>query len=286
MNQWSRAESLEQAKPVDTYAMVFDQLTVSFSHSDDRAGGRRGLASRLDNSFEEETKPPLPVALLPDRHEPVVVLGPVALQIEAEVEERTMQDAAINKQERDQEAPHSPVTVVGIFIGNGDQDNYAKLVVSANGGSGGVSFLLESGGSASAATTDSVSLPGPSAIDLYLEVNPASGTVQPWYTVTNGGGPGPRTNLGGPVSLAGPWFAASMFVGIISTSSGPGHPFSATWDLLEVSGGRPSLSGAIGRAGHYGAPRRYPRPACPGAEQAADGRARAEYHTAPSLSEA
>ncbi len=130
---------------------------------------------------------------------------------------------------------------MGLFLGSGDQDNYVKLVVSANGGTGGVHFLKEVAGATSNQLTDTVSLPGPSAIDLYLEVDPASGTVQPWYTVDGG----PRVNLGGPVSLPGNWLSAStLAVGIISTSAGPGPPFSATWDLLEVSGGDPSSGGS------------------------------------------
>jgi hypothetical protein len=35
---------------------------------------------------------------------------------------------------------------VGLQIGAGDQDNYAKVVFTANGGSGGVEFLTEVGG--------------------------------------------------------------------------------------------------------------------------------------------
>lgn len=35
---------------------------------------------------------------------------------------------------------------VGLQIGAGDQDNYAKVVFTANGASGGVEFLTEVGG--------------------------------------------------------------------------------------------------------------------------------------------
>ncbi|MGH2753738.1 MAG: malectin domain-containing carbohydrate-binding protein, partial [Actinomycetota bacterium] len=105
---------------------------------------------------------------------------------------------------------------MGIFIGNGDQDNYAKLVVSANGGSGGIHYVKEAGGVAVERPQAPVSVPGPSYIDLYLKVDPDAGTLQPSYSVTNGSTTGPITKLGNLGQLPTNWFSPTkgLAVGI------------------------------------------------------------------------
>lgn len=125
---------------------------------------------------------------------------------------------------------------MGVFIGTGSQDDYAKLVVSANGGAGGVQFLKEVGGIATFQPQAPVALPGPDAIDLYLTIDPATATVQPSFTVTTAGATGARTTVGGPEPVPASWIsgASALAVGIISTSNGPAPPFAATWDLIEV----------------------------------------------------
>jgi N-acetylneuraminic acid mutarotase len=125
---------------------------------------------------------------------------------------------------------------MGMFIGTGDQDNYAKLVVSANGGAGGIEFLKEVGGASTLFPQASVALPGPSAIDLYLTVDPAADTVQPSFTVTTAGAIGPRVTVGGPEPIPGSWLSGTSALagGLISTSNGPASPFAATWDLFEI----------------------------------------------------
>jgi hypothetical protein len=125
---------------------------------------------------------------------------------------------------------------MGIFIGNGDQSNYVKLVTTANAGQGGVRFQKEVGDALSSGTTAAVSMPGPSAVDLFLTVDPAANTVQPSYQVINNGVAGPRTNVRDPVSVPSGWFGGTtgLAVGLISTSSGPGPEFPATWDFIEV----------------------------------------------------
>ena len=87
---------------------------------------------------------------------------------------------------------------MGLYVGTGDQDNYAKIVVSANGGAGGVEFVKEVNGTASARPPVAVSMPGPDHVDLYLSVDPAAGTIQPRYAVTVGGETGPVLDLGDP----------------------------------------------------------------------------------------
>jgi hypothetical protein len=125
---------------------------------------------------------------------------------------------------------------MGLFIGNGDQDNYVKFVTNANGGAGGIEFSHEVAGAFTSRPVAAVSMPGPDAVDLYLDVDPAANKVQPSYSVTTNGVAGPRQNLGSPLSVPAGWFggARGLAVGIISTSAGPGPEFPATWDLIEV----------------------------------------------------
>ncbi|MDP8911655.1 MAG: hypothetical protein M3M94_06285, partial [Actinomycetota bacterium] len=135
---------------------------------------------------------------------------------------------------------------MGLFIGKGDQDNYVKIVTAANGGAGGVKFLKEAAGTTSAARTASVALPGPDAVDLYLEVDVGAATVQPSYAVTTNGTTGQRVSLGAAEPIPAGWLTGSMgvAVGIISTSSGPGPEFPATWDLIEVLDGTGKPAGS------------------------------------------
>ncbi len=125
---------------------------------------------------------------------------------------------------------------MGLFVGTGDQDNYVKIVTAANGGSGGIQFTKEVGGTVTVRPGANVTLPGPDYVDLYLRIDPDAATVQPRYSVTAGGVTGPLTDLGGSEPVPSGWFTGStgLAVGIISTSSGPGVPFPATWDFIEA----------------------------------------------------
>jgi large repetitive protein len=125
---------------------------------------------------------------------------------------------------------------MGLFVGTGDQDNYVKIVTDANGGSGGIQFTKEVGGTVTVRPGANVTLPGPDYVDLYLMIDPDAATVQPRYSVTTGGVTGPLTDLGGSEPVPSGWFTGStgLAIGIISTSSGPGVPFPATWDFIEA----------------------------------------------------
>ncbi len=126
----------------------------------------------------------------------------------------------------------------GVFIGDGSQDNYVKVVVAANDGAGGYAVVREVAG---APTTVTVPGPpawpgagGPAAVDLFLRVDPGALTVQASASV-DGGAP---VTLGPPQPVPAAWFsdpAVAPAVGIISTSAGPAPPFPATWDFLEVT---------------------------------------------------
>jgi N-acetylneuraminic acid mutarotase len=126
---------------------------------------------------------------------------------------------------------------MGLFIGTGSQNHYAKIVTAANGGGGGIQFLKEVNGTAGSARQAAVSLPGPDWVDLYLTVDPDAATVQPQYSVTTSGSTGAIVNLGGPEPIPSSWFtnaSSGLAVGILSTSRGTAPVFPATWDLIEV----------------------------------------------------
>ncbi len=127
----------------------------------------------------------------------------------------------------------------GIQIGTGDQDNYIKLVLNANGGAGGVQVLLESGGSQVSGPTYGPGVTGDllasGSVDLYLEVNPVLATAQPRVSIDAGA---IITDLGAPIALPPAWFDGAddrgLAVGIIATSNGPGPEFTATWEFLNI----------------------------------------------------
>src|SRR5215207_2936638 len=129
---------------------------------------------------------------------------------------------------------------MGLLIGNGDQDNYVKVVTTANDGAGGIEFAKEVGATFTKAPTAAVPMPGPDAVDLYLAVDPAANLVGASYSVTTNGVTGPRQSVGSAMSVPAGWFGGStngLAVGIISTSSGPGPEFPATWGSIEVAPG-------------------------------------------------
>jgi hypothetical protein len=141
------------------------------------------------------------------------------------------------------EAPFAGMTPedyqsMGLFVGRGNQNNYAKLVTAANGGAGGIEFAKEVGGTfVRDRPRTPVSMPGPDAVDLFLTVDPVAQTVQPSYAVTINGVTGQRMTLGSPERVPAGWFDGStgFAIGIISTSSGPGPVFPATWNFIEVT---------------------------------------------------
>ncbi|MDF7814857.1 malectin domain-containing carbohydrate-binding protein [Hymenobacter sp. YC55] len=124
----------------------------------------------------------------------------------------------------------------GIYLGTGDQDNYLKIALAANGGAGGLQIVHENAG---VPVTTNFALPGglPStSIDFFFAVNPAAGTVQVKYAI-NGGST--ITNIGSPIQLSGALLAAvqsgkSYAVGLIATSRGA-SPFGASWDFIYVT---------------------------------------------------
>src|SRR5690606_36312776 len=130
----------------------------------------------------------------------------------------------------------------GIQIGTGDQDNYLKVVLmngtSAADTEHGLQILLEDNGIVTHnATFDVPGILSANALQLFISIDPASQTAQPFYSIDSGA---TLHLLGSPVVLPSgfldPMDSKGLAVGLISTSravSGS-NPFTATWDYIEV----------------------------------------------------
>ncbi|GAA0579817.1 hypothetical protein GCM10009416_17790 [Craurococcus roseus] len=137
----------------------------------------------------------------------------------------------------------------GFFIGNGDQDNYLKVVAAANGGAGGIEVASESGGAFSStmypAAITGGAIGNADTVTLRLAVDLGAGTAAPSWTYTAGGASFDGT--GAAVPLSGDTLAAlrgtyeragepsALAVGLIATSSESGEPFRAFWDSLSIN---------------------------------------------------
>ena len=124
---------------------------------------------------------------------------------------------------------------IGLVLGTGTQDDYVKVELVANGGTPGVRALREIGGVITTSSVTPLALPGPDAVELYLEVDPATSTVQPAMQVVTGGVTGPRQTIGGPLAVPASWLDghAGVAVGLLG-SSPAGAVLSGTWDMLEA----------------------------------------------------
>ncbi|RLM53929.1 choice-of-anchor D domain [Halobellus sp. Atlit-31R] len=143
--------------------------------------------------------------------------------------------------------PENPANYqgMGIYVGSGDQDNYAKLVVSANGGTGGVQFGKETGGGfQNIEQPDDPNVTGPSTnTDLQLTVdpttdpNPDNGADEVAVTAAYATDGGQLTEVGTgaiPASWLNTSDGTGLAVGVISTSYQAGSTFDATWTDLNV----------------------------------------------------
>lgn len=125
----------------------------------------------------------------------------------------------------------------GVYIGNGDQDNYLKVAVHANSGPGAIEVVHEEDG-----LIISQNLYGQTGlfnqvVTLTLLVDPINGTVQPGYSL---GTLGAIIDVGPPISVGGKILDAiqsseSMAFGLLATTGDVSTPtFNATWDYFEV----------------------------------------------------
>ena len=142
-------------------------------------------------------------------------------------------------------APFSGVTPTGqesagVSIGTGSQDDYAKLVVSYNGGSPEVQLVVEIAGTPTVVASVPM-LTALDTLDLYLTVDPSASTVQARFVPTIAGVRGSFVDVGGPTAIPASWLASTtsgLAIGVIATSTG-GAPFPVTWTLLEATLGPP-----------------------------------------------
>ncbi len=129
----------------------------------------------------------------------------------------------------------------GIFIGDGDQDNYLKVALMDGSTSGqapyGFEATLESSGAIITNTKfDVTDLLLSSSIDVYINVDTQANTAQPYYSLDSGE---TVVSLGSPINLPSSFLDASdnqgLAVGIISTSGNSATPYAATWDFMNVT---------------------------------------------------
>jgi flagellar basal body rod protein FlgB len=135
--------------------------------------------------------------------------------------------------------PANPVDfqTAGIQLGNGDQSNYVKLVVAANGGDGGVEFGMEDGGSWSTDTADASGVLGPDTqVHLSIVVDPATDTAEGYYRIEDGDWQSTGITYQIPQSWLDTADGTGLAAGLIGTSvtSNGAAPFTATWENLTV----------------------------------------------------
>ena len=125
---------------------------------------------------------------------------------------------------------------MGLFIGNGDQDNYIKLVINNTGAQGGVELLAEVAGEITSSNNTPFAIAGADYADLHIALDPSTMLATAFYRVTTDGVPGALHTIAEEVLLPSEWLNSpqKLAVGIISTSNS-GAAFPATWDFIEVT---------------------------------------------------
>ncbi|MFN8587197.1 MAG: choice-of-anchor D domain-containing protein [Candidatus Eisenbacteria bacterium] len=125
----------------------------------------------------------------------------------------------------------------GLFVGSGTQSDWLSVAFGVRGGQ---TVILATHELADVPVTTQVAVPITGAtnwVDLFLDVNPQSGTVQPRFQVEGGA----LQNAGPAIAL--PYGSAleravrstpPLAVGILATARGAA-PFVATWDHLHVT---------------------------------------------------
>ena len=125
----------------------------------------------------------------------------------------------------------------GIFMGNGDQDNYVKVAVNANNGPGAIEVVHEENGIIKSQVLHPVSGLFSSDVVLAFLIDPIAGTVRPGYSL----GGGPITYVGSTLTVTGKILdsirgKSAMAFGLLATTANVSTPtFNATWDYFDVS---------------------------------------------------
>jgi N-acetylneuraminic acid mutarotase len=127
----------------------------------------------------------------------------------------------------------------GMYIGNGDQDNYIFVGITPNNGNPSIIVITEDGG---VNTTSIYPVSGlfNGNLTVYLDVNPAAGTVQPKYKKTGdltSTAVGPTLTVTGKLSVTLKGTQA-VALGILASSKS-GNSFASTWDYMSVYYNKP-----------------------------------------------
>ncbi|MEM8897476.1 MAG: kelch repeat-containing protein [Bacteroidota bacterium] len=127
---------------------------------------------------------------------------------------------------------HSNTESQGLFIGDGFQDDYLKIVLSGSN-----IFLAGENNGNSINNLPTTTVSGSfTTLDLYFTVDPVNGKVQASYSIDKA----QKVNVGGPISLFGSLLDAvqkasqPLAVGIIGTADTK-DGFAANWDFISVN---------------------------------------------------
>jgi len=125
----------------------------------------------------------------------------------------------------------------GMFVGDGSQSNYLKIVLSANNSQAAVGIFLEEADrlvSQAIYPLEMNNLLDASEIDLLLDIDPITGAVQPKVAENSG----QAIALGDPLKIPLAWLAPDdiqgLAIGLLATASTSGVTFNATWDYIEA----------------------------------------------------
>ena len=124
---------------------------------------------------------------------------------------------------------------MGMYIGTGDQNNYVKIVINANGGTPGIAVVVENNGSSSSIQYAVSGIGSESNVRLALLVNPVNGFVIPQYATDLDD----LQDLSDGFYIQGPLLATlkgpqAVAMGVISTARGSTNRFEVTWSHLSV----------------------------------------------------
>ncbi len=148
----------------------------------------------------------------------------------------------------------SPLTIAnldpgqsaGIQIGTGDQDNYVKLAIGVDAaGELGIVLLHEENGIVLEETfIQGSAIPIGSQVDLFLEVDPTTGTVAPGWQIDGGAGEtGAGITVGGDIlaAIQGTYqndgHDSALAVGVMATNGPTGDGFAAQYDFIDIYAG-------------------------------------------------
>ena len=137
---------------------------------------------------------------------------------------------------------------VGMYFGNGDQDNYFKFVLHANNGNPGFQILCEQGGVVVNQQMIPISnILSNAQVELFIDVNPVTGAVVCRYQTLSMPTP---VSVGESFTVSGTLLnllvndTDAVAVGVIA-SCGNKVPFSASWDYMKVTKTEQPLTNVI-----------------------------------------